>query len=256
MSEVTVRVYACGGCDPPRLYHRTTFSTSRRLDSVTGTYVIEHTPTGGFYIGSSQDIYVRVRQHLRALRLKEHKNPRFQVLFSNANDFLVTYTVMETTEDALRLEQLLIEECKNNPGLINIAVDVYAAFNGRKHKEETKTLIRQQHAEQFSDPKKKEIHRQAVIKKWQDPEYRRKQLGRKCSTETIEKHRLNSRRLWKDPSVASRMGRPKRPVTINGVTYESRLEAAEGLNVHISTIDRLIKFNRLERYVKYGQYGK
>ena len=83
-----VKVYACGGfgdgyINPPRLYYETKLHASRKNDSHIGVYVIEHLPTGRFYIGSTQCVYTRVHQHMRALKNGVHKNPTFQEIFSN-----------------------------------------------------------------------------------------------------------------------------------------------------------------------------
>lgn len=244
---IRTRLYCCGGLT--KLYYNTTLSPPRSTHSFPATYVIEHLPTGRVYVGSSGDLYTRLNKHRRSLERGAHRNPEFQSLVESLSELSVSYTPMDTREEALSFEQMLLTELNNTDGLlVNIGLDVKSVFKGRTHNEETRSLLRERTTEHFSDSKSRLRHSERLKKKWRDPEYRKKHEGKKLDLSTKKSISARLKSAWSDPERRKRIIDARAiPVTVDGVVYKNLPEASKRLGIPKTTL-----FDRIKRSKENG----
>lgn len=74
---------------------------------LTGIYAIRHVASGRVYVGSSQNIAGRWRQHKHLLRRGEHKNPKLMNAWAKYGEDAFAFEVLElcAESDLLTLEQ-------------------------------------------------------------------------------------------------------------------------------------------------------
>lgn len=70
-----------------------------------GIYKIENTITGKFYIGSSKNIYYRLRRHLSDLRKRKHANPIMSNSFNKYGETVFISIIIEEISENLLLER-------------------------------------------------------------------------------------------------------------------------------------------------------
>jgi hypothetical protein len=126
-----------------------------------GVYLLHNDETGFGYIGSGV-LGSRQRVHDYLLRNGKHWNYRLQKAYNqNPNFEFIAAVVGDNADDvrreALALEQALIDEHWGDPQLLNLAADVETPMRGYKHR-----------------PEDIEKSRQAMLKRWSDPEFRDK----------------------------------------------------------------------------------
>lgn len=114
---------------------------------VCGLYKIVNKATSQCYVGQSQRIKKRLREHFRLLRLNKHTNPHLQNAYNKyGEDSFVGEIEVECSdlaeldkiENAFLQGQAWFEE----PNVYNIADFAKAPMRGRTHSEETKQRIR------------------------------------------------------------------------------------------------------------------
>lgn len=166
-----------------------------------GAYVITCIETKEFYIGGTTNAYARLICHHGDLQRNEHPIPRFQKLFDLGYRFHVTFHLVgimgvdgdydhlkELSRDA---EQVLLDGFKNNPLMMNRAID---ARSSRKGIAATPEQIEQQ--------------RVLTTKLWEDPEYRSKVTAALrdawTNPETLRLRAEASKRHMSDPAVRER----------------------------------------------------
>lgn len=122
-----------------------------------GVYVIRHSASGGFYIGSTVNYIHRQRQHLSNLQQNTHENKNLQRLYSDSPGLTWEFTQCNDRESALLLEESMIRQHWGNPKLCNIAFGksgwhagtmpdevrqkIADSQTGKKHSVETKALM-------------------------------------------------------------------------------------------------------------------
>lgn len=113
-----------------------------------GVYLLRNKDTSEFYIGSGK-LNNRFKSHQRGLENNTHFNHKLQRSFNKHPDieFMASpldvegLTLKENRMLALSLEQILIDENKDNPLLLNIALNVEIPTLGTQHTEESKNKI-------------------------------------------------------------------------------------------------------------------
>lgn len=183
---------------------------------VCGAYVIKHPVTGRFYAGSSDNLYQRRSEHLSALRRGCHENWQLQKAFDDhpAVEFLAEQTT--DIEQALNLEQQVINLYRDTGLLFNLATDVRLSFLGRNHTEESKRRISESKQGQGAGVAKSLEHRA------------------KIGAANKGKPGASAETLAKIVAVRSRA------IVIDGVRYSSLSEAARAFNVTVTTVyDRI-----------------
>jgi group I intron endonuclease len=131
---------------------------------ISGVYKIVNRATGQCYVGQSQRVRKRLKEHFRLLRLNKHTNPHLQNAYNKygAENFYGALEVecedpddMDLVETAFLQGDAWFEE----PNVYNIADFAKAPMRGKKHSEEVKERIR--------------LGRRAATFDYQSPEYRK-----------------------------------------------------------------------------------
>jgi predicted GIY-YIG superfamily endonuclease len=88
-----------------------TYKILDSLDSkerLCGVYLIKNKVSGKFYIGSSIDIYQRLRKHIQELEDKKHKNKSLQSDWAKSNFIFIICKLFDTAEEAQEYEHQII----------------------------------------------------------------------------------------------------------------------------------------------------
>jgi group I intron endonuclease len=130
---------------------------------VCGVYKIVNKVTGQCYVGQSQRIKKRLKEHFRLLRWNKHTNPHLQNSYNRygADAFYGAIEVECPDLDELdRLETAFLQGCAwfNEPVVYNIADFAKAPMRGKEHSEEARERIR--------------LGRRATTFDYRSPEYR------------------------------------------------------------------------------------
>lgn len=125
-------------------------------NDICGIYRIVNTVTNECYVGQSQYMRKRVREHFRLLRLKKHPNPRLQNSFNKYGEasFRADFEVIVVRLDELdMLEEGYIDGKIrfDTPVVFNVANFAKAPMRGKFHSEETRCKIRKALAERNID---------------------------------------------------------------------------------------------------------
>lgn len=131
---------------------------------ICGIYKIVNKVTGQCYVGQSQRIKKRLKEHFRLLRRGTHTNPHLQNSYNKygANAFYGAIEVECQNLDELdQLENMFLkgDAWFEEPTIYNIADFAKAPMRGRQHSEETKERIR--------------LGRRATTFDFKSPEYRK-----------------------------------------------------------------------------------
>lgn len=183
--------------------------------SMPAVYTITHLPTGHFYIGSSKNLYDRIRSHRWRLSRGVHGNKRLQAIHTNWEDYDLHFTYCSSAAVALVEEQRLLDihygtplccnlspSAKSNP-MVNggfvlshtpeARLKMSLSSTGKVHTEETKKKIGNAHKGKTTPEATKRLMSLAALGKVKPNLYR--------------------------------------PVEINGVSFESLKAAASELNM-------------------------
>jgi len=84
------------------------------IPNIKGIYKITNTDSKFFYIGSSQNIRIRIREHFYKLRKQTHNNKHLQRVFNLHGDSIFNIEVLEncenkSNEDLLDIEQTYLD---------------------------------------------------------------------------------------------------------------------------------------------------
>lgn len=114
---------------------------------VCGIYKIVNTATGQCYVGQSQRMKKRLKEHFRLLRWNKHPNSRLQNAYNkygNENFYGAIEIECEDTEDLDLLEEQFIrgDAWFDTPTVYNIADFAKAPMRGKTHSEEVREKIR------------------------------------------------------------------------------------------------------------------
>lgn len=112
-----------------------------------GIYKIVNKATGKCYVGQSQRVKKRVKEHFRLLNLGKHTNPRLQNAYNKYGPGSFEWTLeaecvdvsdLDKIEEAFLTGEALFEE----PTAYNIADFAKAPMRGKTHTPETREKIR------------------------------------------------------------------------------------------------------------------
>lgn len=129
---------------------------------VCGIYKLVNKATGQCYVGQSQRVKKRIKEHFRLLRLNKHTNQHLQNSYNKygAHNFYGSVEVECGPEDLDALEEAFLrgEAWFDEPSVYNIADFAKAPMRGRQHSEEVRERIR--------------LGRRATTFDYRSPEYR------------------------------------------------------------------------------------
>lgn len=103
-----------------------------------GVYIIKHVETDMFYVGSTNDLRRRISRHKVDLRRGENSNRNLQALYDQNSELEFLCSPTKTREDALAMEQELLDTLKGSEVLLNVAIDAVAPTKGLTYSEEIK----------------------------------------------------------------------------------------------------------------------
>lgn len=113
-----------------------------------GIYRIVNKKTGECYVGQSQYLKKRIREHFRLLRLQKHPNPRLQNSYNKYGEDSFSAEIEALIEDLDELD--VVEEAFikgearfDTPAVYNIADFSKAPMRGKLHSEATRCKIRE-----------------------------------------------------------------------------------------------------------------
>ena len=143
-----------------------------------GAYIIQHTPTGKFYIGSSKDVYDRWSSHLNFLKNETHPNSKLQALYrGDADEFTYTPLLTSTRKQAYDKEQQLLDKGARDENCLNISKDARSSISGIILTEQQKT----KRYDNNRDSKQTTAFREDCSRRfkayWADPENLEKRKG-------------------------------------------------------------------------------
>ena len=130
---------------------------------ICGVYKIVNTATNQCYVGQSQRVKKRLKEHFRLLRLNKHTNPHLQNAYNKYGaDCFYGELEVECTNfeelDALENAFLCGEAWFEEKTVYNIADFAKAPMRGKRHSEETREKI--------------SLRRRATTFDFQSPEYK------------------------------------------------------------------------------------
>jgi len=111
-----------------------------------GIYKIVNMVTNQCYVGQSQRVRKRVKEHFRLLRLGSHTNPRLQNSYNKYGPEAFTWSMeveCETPEELDKLENAFLQgdAVFAEPTFFNIASEAKVPMRGKRHSERTRRQI-------------------------------------------------------------------------------------------------------------------
>lgn len=231
-----------GKSEPLMRYTVETLPYRSEAPVMSGVYTIRNPRTGNFYVGSSVDVFRRLRAHLHQLRSGKHHSYRMQNLWRKYQDQSLEFCI--ETIDLERQTSLAIEHyvLQNMTPAYNTATDAYTGMKGRSHTPESKAKLRAAKLGKKTGPQKPmDPARRAALN--QSNSDMRKGVprhdlrGRTHSEESKANMKAGAERRWASGSINGRTRR----VEIKGVEYPSGRHAARAIGCKPASIVGMIK---------------
>jgi group I intron endonuclease len=180
-------------------------------------YLITHPESNSVYVGSTNDIQRRQREHNKCLRKGNHPNPKLQEAFNR--NAVIEYEVIPTAtrDEAYAMEQKLMDDYRAGGNLLNISPVANNSIPGWKQPEESIERMR------LSSTGKS--HTEESRQKMSDM-----RRGIPKSDEARAKH---------SETLRARA----RPISINGVEYAGIQDAVDKTGMTYNTISNRIRSN-------------
>lgn len=109
-----------------------------------GIYKIINKVNGKYYVGSSNNIKVRWKNHIKTLNKNIHKNPHLQSAWNKygSDNFIFNIVELCSLENLTEIEQKYLDIAHQNKQTnYNIGTFAENSFRGRKHTDVTKKII-------------------------------------------------------------------------------------------------------------------
>lgn len=210
-----------------------------------GIYFIRY-PKGEVYVGSTHNFVNRRRQHLYEMR-NGHSNPGIAKLFSQTTLDEVNFTrliVGAPRETLYRMEQELYSLLRERQCLLNVGLDVKAAFKGRPIPESTRRAASEyakSHPphpnrikgtkEKWKDEDFRKRHREAMRKLWEEGDYRERQRSMRLGVKHEHGGKISK-------ALKGGIKKNSRSVSVNGVVYPTINHAVEASGIKGGTLRR------------------
>lgn len=234
-----------GKTEPMFRYTAQTLPYRSQAPIVCGIYTIRNPVTGNFYLGSSVDVYRRLRAHIQELRGRRHHSYRMQNLWTAKGEGCLEFCVdllLDCRQEALAIEHQILQTAKPE---YNSSTDAYTGMKGRSHTPESlakiiaskkgKTWVRRNPV----DPERRAaLNAQMSAARMGVP--RPDLLGRKHTDEIRQQLSEIVRARFARGFVNGRT----RPVEFDGVRYVSGRDAAKALGHGPSWVCAQIKRGR------------
>lgn len=106
-----------------------------------GIYLITDLTVGKSYLGSSQNVVQRFRQHNWALQRGNHANRDLQEAYNKGNVLVPIPFPINDNSNVLEIEKTLIDEFKGTDAIYNLHTGASSPMLGKSHSEETKAKM-------------------------------------------------------------------------------------------------------------------
>lgn len=213
-----------------------------------GLYFISSPDSDKVYVGSTGDLARRRSQHYHDLQ-KGHDNPNLKALLGKHDRDSFRFTSMEIYADRETLylvEQHLYDLLREKDLILNVGLDIKAAFKGRTLSDEARTKMAlakigtPAHENQlkamgklWEDEDFRKRKSESAKKKWEDPDYRKKMLEANLGSAHSQDH--------KDKIATALKGGVKsnsRQVSILGEVYPTIQHAVDATGTPGGTLRR------------------
>lgn len=176
-------------------------SLSKNMNRVSGIYRILNVKNGKFYIGSSSNIYTRLKRHKNVLKRDKHENIHLQHAWNKYGEESFIFEVVEEclVEELIKKEQYYLDVLKPYDNEIGYNICVFAdSVSGKKHTEQAKQKMREKALGRVCSEEQKQKIREMRLGKKHNEETKKKMseshkgrsssmLGKNHKPETIEK---------------------------------------------------------------------
>lgn len=204
---------------------------TRKTHSHPGAYALVHDSSQKAYVGSTENIYIRVNKHKNDLLNNRHKNRNLQAAFNSDPSFTLFVQKTDTVEEATAKEQKLLDTLLPEGRLLNISPNAEVPCKGIKKTEEQRKLQSEITKKQFSSEDARKKQSEAAKKQWEKPGYRENLKPVTHTPEVLKTFSENLTNRWKDDEYRKFMSEVRIVgVVVNGVEYPSVEDAANALN--------------------------
>lgn len=225
----------------------------QQLPASPGAYVLKNEDDQIIYAGSTCNLRMRRNDYNSSLGRSQCWNDNLQVAADNSSIVTMDVIPTETKEEALNIEQNIVNEMHGNGILSNKAKDVRSPHKDVPLSSEHKEKLRQTNlGNQYSKGRKlSQDHREALIKAI---------TNREVSEETKEKMAIaatgNQRAagfVWTDQMKISSSETKGTAITIDGTDYRSYNHAAGELGLSPQTVLNRCKSDKFKNWNTRGQ---
>lgn len=194
-----------------------------------GVYFLSNLTKTRAYVGSTKNLYRRLKNHSNDLNNNKHYRKELQDDFTIGDEFVITFIQLPTKEEAQAAEQVILQAFFDSGKLYNRARDAYLSGLGK--------IVTEEERRKTSERSKGNTWGLGRV---HTEESRRKMSigmkGRKFSEE--HKLKLSERKV--------------KPIEINGVVYQSNKEAAECLGVNIDIVKGRVDSKNFPEWKRIG----
>lgn len=92
------------------------------LEKLPACYMLINHETGEYYVGSTKTLRMRIRQHYNELMRGDHHCWKLQRAYKKDPRFELHYILTPTREDAVAMEQNVLDESVGDPKLLNTSM--------------------------------------------------------------------------------------------------------------------------------------
>jgi group I intron endonuclease len=228
-----------------------------RFHQGSSQYTLTHIPSGRFYIGSTRNLHRRIVDHRYKLDSGTHYNSKLQRVYTNWNDIEISHSYCETPDEAVSKEQSMLDRYSEDPLCCNIH---FKASKGPEYSAESRAKLSTIQTGRVISQETRD--RQSVVRTGRTIVYTEeglKNLKQKLSNRVFSdehKAKISAAKKGVPKSEEDRirlrqMGqRTSRPVSINGVVYNSVLGASNEVKVDQATVRRRA-LSTSEQYVNW-----
>lgn len=207
-----------------------------------GVYKLTSTNNGHFYVGSSQDVYHRMSKHRAALKGGYHNSPKMAAHYAKYGwDFKEEFYILDTRQEAYRLEQQLINEGIEQAECLNSSKDSISPISGVFISEEARRRAADKlRREELTADDYEGVGAKAMKQAW---------LKRRSEWVTAERSAANSKRaktMHEDPEFRKRRALAMAAYnsggrfTYQGETFDSGKDAAAKTGIGVNRIRKLV----------------
>lgn len=194
-----------------------------------GVYFLSNLTKTRAYVGSTKDLYGRLKHHFNKLDRKLHYSKELEFDYFNGDEFVITFIQLPTKEEAQATEQVILQAFFDSGKLYNKAKDAYLPGLGKI----------------VSEEERRKTSERSKGNTWG--------LGRVHTEESRMKMSIGMKgRQFSEEHKLKLSERKVKPIEINGVIYHSNKEAAERLGVTIDIVKGRVNSKNFPEWKRIG----